>query len=153
MSLMQRISALCNVTTISYCWLMCSRLIIVSMQYERISVTHCQTSLTVTLAEELKLTSALQHRSIQSALIAHLSATLMINVQQSSQSLLSHSLKDLMLLFCVCVSMMTREAVTHCKFVFSNLFSFISFSLIWHYIVSIVVLFKVTTESDMLTAL
>ena len=58
-----------------------------------------------------------------------------------------------MLLFCMHMSMMTRETVTHCKSVFSNLFLFISFSLIQHYVVSIVVLFKVMTESDMLTAL
>ena len=153
MSLMQRISALCDVATISCCWLICSRLIIVSVQYERTSVTHCQTSLAVILAEELKLMNALWHRSIQSVLIAHLSTILVINAQQSLWSLLSHSLRNLMLLFCVYMSMMTRETVIHCKSVFSNLFLFISFSLIQHYVVLIVVLFEVMTESDMLTAL
>ena len=150
---MQRTSALCDVATISHCWLMCSRLIVVSVQYERISVTHCQTSLTVTLAEESELMSALWHRSIQSALIAHLSATLVINAQQSLWSLLSHSLRDLMLLFCTHMFMMTREMTAHCKSIFSNFFSFILFSFIQHYVVSIVILFKVMTESDMLTAL
>ena len=115
---MQRTSILCDVTMISHCWLMCSRLIIVSVQYKRTSVTHCQTSLTVTLAEESELMSALWHRSIQSALIAHLSATLMINAQQSLWSLLSHSLRDLMLLFCAHISMMIRETAAHCKSVF-----------------------------------
>ena len=153
MSLMQRTSALCDVTTIPHCWLTCSRLIVVSVQYERISVIHCQTLLAVTLAEESELMSASQCRSIQSALIAHLSATLMINAQQSLWSLLLCSLRDLMLLFCMHVSMMTRETAAHCKSVFSNLFLFISFSLIWHYVVSIVVLFEVMIESDMLTAL
>ena len=153
MSSMQRISALCNVVTISCCWLVCSRLIIVSVWYKRTSVTHCQTSLTVTFAEESELTSALWHRSIQFTLIAHLSATLIINAQQSLWSLLLYSLRDLMLLFCICVSMMIRETATHCKSVFSNLFLFIPFSLIQHYVVSIVVLFEVMTESDMLTAL
>ena len=125
MSSMQRISILCNVTMISHCWLTCSRLIVVSVQYERVSVTHCWASLTVTFAEELKLMSALWCRLIQSALIAYLSATFVINAQQSLWSLLLCSLRDLMLLFCVCMSMMTREAVTHCKSVFSNPFSFI----------------------------
>ena len=129
MSSMQKISILCDITTISHCWLMCSRLIVVNIQYERISVTHYQTSLTVILAEELKLTSALWCRSIQSALIAHLSATLVINAQQSLWSLLLCSLRDLMLLFCTYVSIMTRETVTHCKSAFSNPFSFIIFFL------------------------
>ena len=118
MSLMQRISALCDVTMISHCQLTCSRLIIVSVQYKRTSVTHCQTSLTVTLAEESELMSALWHRSIQSVLIAHLSATLVINAQQSLWSLLSHSLRDLMLLFYMYILMMTREIMTHCKSAF-----------------------------------
>ena len=153
MSLMQKTSALYNVITIPYCWLTCSRLIIVSVWYERILVTHCWASLTVTLAEESELMSALWHRSIQSALIAHLSATLVINAQQSLWSLLLCSLRDLMLLFCTHMSMMIRETAAHCKSVFSNLFLFILFSLIQHYVVSIVVLFEVMTESDMLTAL
>ena len=58
-----------------------------------------------------------------------------------------------MLLFHMCVFMMTRETAAHCKSVFSNSFLFILFSLIQHYVVSIVVLFEVMTESDMLTAL
>ena len=150
---MQRTSILCDVTTISHCWLVCSRLIIISVQYKRISVTHCWASLAVTFAEESELMSTLWHRSIQFTLIAHLSATFIINAQQSLWSLLLCSLRDLMLLFHTHMSMMTREVTAHCKSVFSNLFLFISFSLIQHYVVSIVVLFEVMTESDMLTAL
>ena len=58
-----------------------------------------------------------------------------------------------MLLFCTHMSMMTREMTAHYKSAFSNFFLFIPFSLIQHYVVSIVVLFEVMTESDMLTAL
>ena len=130
MFLMQRISALCDVTTISHCQLMCSRLIIVSVQYEKISVTHCWASLIVIFAEELKLINALWCRSIQSALITYLFTIFVINAQQSLWSLLSHSLKDLMLLFCAYVSIITREVIAHCKSVFSNLLLFIF--LIWY---------------------
>ena len=57
-----------------------------------------------------------------------------------------------MLLFCTHMSMMIREITAHCKSAFSNLFLFI-FSLIQHYVISIVILFEVITEFDMLTAL
>ena len=127
MSSMQRISILCDIMTIPHCQLMCSRLIIVSVQYERISVTHCWASLTVIFAEELKLMSALWCRSIQSALIACLSATFVINAQQSLWSLLSQSLRDLMLLFYVHVSMMIREMMIHYKFIFFTSLLFVFF--------------------------
>ena len=56
---MQGVLVLCNVVRITYCQLLCSRLIIAGMTFELHLITHCQVLLTVALILGPELTTAL----------------------------------------------------------------------------------------------